>query len=257
MTGLPARFHVIWLEPGSLPKDVARNRDSWRRAHPGWETVLWRESDLGGEAFRPEALDRLRSPLERSQLVRFELLLRHGGAVVDPLMECVSPIDSLLDGSSLTVLERIDGSIDDGLLAAAPANPLVAEAFRLARPREFWGHDLSGTNWVLLASVLDGAEGVTRIPLAQIAARDAKSRSGIAIVDHRPAPAPDERENALLAERALASAQEELDQERDALDGARSALAELEAQLAGRRHDVGLAGRLRRAIRRPIKGHGD
>jgi hypothetical protein len=257
MTGTAKRIHVIWLAPGAVPERVARHIGSWKRLHPRWEVTLWREEEIMREDLRPESLNPLRSPLERSQLIRLELLLRHGGVVVDPLLECVGPIDALCDAESLTVLERADGGIDDGLLAAAAGDSLIEEALRSAQPREFWGNDLSGTNGVLLSGILDGVAGVRRVPPAYIVEGGAEMTPTASLIDHRAEVRFDERDRALFAERALATAQKEVDQERDALDKVRAELARAEAEIAARARDAGLVRRILQVVRRPTDGEGN
>src|SRR3954452_19238383 len=75
---IPHIFHQIWLEPHPFPSDYQRRQASWLRQHPRWELRVWTDKNLPRELRRVEAAERLRSPLERSDILRLEVLWRFG-----------------------------------------------------------------------------------------------------------------------------------------------------------------------------------
>jgi hypothetical protein len=79
---IPHIIHQIWIGPKPVPE---RFIDSWRQ-HPGWEHWLWREADLEALDMTPttRAIWKRESLLHsRSNLGRYEILLKHGGVYID------------------------------------------------------------------------------------------------------------------------------------------------------------------------------
>ena len=95
---IPRVFHQIWL--GERPFPYERERETWLRHHPDWEHRLWTEAELPGDLELTEAANLLRQPAERADILRLELLHRHGGVYLDADFECLKPIDPLLDGAT-------------------------------------------------------------------------------------------------------------------------------------------------------------
>jgi hypothetical protein len=112
---------------------------SWKRHHPGWEVRLWTEEDLPEDPIRPEVLERLRAPVERADILRLEILYRHGGVYVDTDLECRRPIDPLLEGERFVGVAIKPGRMTNTLIAAAPGHPLLERALRELEPmQDYW-----------------------------------------------------------------------------------------------------------------------
>ena len=93
---VPRTIHQIWLGKDPLPEDFAAYVETWRRNHPHWEHRLWTEDNLPAELRRPEVRERIRHPVERADILRLELLWRHGGVYVDVDFECRRPLDPFI-----------------------------------------------------------------------------------------------------------------------------------------------------------------
>src|SRR5262245_53320466 len=78
---IPRVLHQIWL--GEEPFPYERERETWRRQHPSWKLELWTEADVPGDLELREVANRLRQPAERADILRLELLHRHGGVYLD------------------------------------------------------------------------------------------------------------------------------------------------------------------------------
>jgi mannosyltransferase OCH1-like enzyme len=144
---IPLVFHQIWL--GEAPFPYAVERESWHRFHPKWQHRLWTERDLPGDLELAEAANQLRQPAERADILRLELLHRHGGVYLDADFECLKPIDPLLEGVSC-------------FLGLVPGHPLLARAMAEVRPRETYGPvDREGTGPLLLERIRHGVDGIT------------------------------------------------------------------------------------------------
>jgi hypothetical protein len=138
---IPRIVHHIWIGPDPLPNDQRPWLKSWKRHHRDWEHRLWTEEDLPDDPIRPEILERLRAPVERADILRLEILFRHGGVYVDTDLECLRPLDDLLAGADFVGVCHKPGRITNTAIAAAPGHPLLERALR-----EVWPMDTYWTN---------------------------------------------------------------------------------------------------------------
>ena len=135
---IPRILHQIWVGPDPLPDDLAEYREGWIRNHPDWEHRLWTEDNLPRDFVRKEAYELLRRPAERADVIRIELLFRHGGVYVDSTS---SP-----SGRSTPCSRRDfpDGyrkptPPNNAIMGSVPGHPLLADAIRRIRPRTTYG----------------------------------------------------------------------------------------------------------------------
>ena len=143
---IPRVFHQIWLGPEPLPPQHAEYRKTWTRRHPEWELRLWTEENLPDDLERKEIYELLRRPAERSDLLRLELLHRHGGVYVDTDFECRRSIEPLLDGIRFFCAYIDPGRVNNALFGSVAGHPLLERAIREARPRATFGPvDKEGT----------------------------------------------------------------------------------------------------------------
>jgi mannosyltransferase OCH1-like enzyme len=130
---IPRIMHRIWLGADPLPDAFVAFGESWRRHHPGWEHRLWTEDNLPDVRWQ-EILDPHRVPAERANMLRYELLLAHGGVYVDTDFECLRPLDELIDGLDFFAMCLKPGRVANGLIGARPGHPIVRECVEQLRP---------------------------------------------------------------------------------------------------------------------------
>jgi mannosyltransferase OCH1-like enzyme len=128
---IPRVIHHVWV--GSpLPDHLAGHVASWRRHHPGWEHILWRDADLGwlrhkdefaraSSTVPPDAVGQL-----RADIARYEILERHGGLYVDCDTEALRPVDDALAGVDAWAAAEDTHWIGNTYLAAMPGHPVMA-----------------------------------------------------------------------------------------------------------------------------------
>lgn len=159
---IPRIFHQIWLGPDPFPKEYERYQRSWLSRHPGWELRLWAEDELPGDLERKEAYERLRQPAERSDVLRLELLHRHGGVYLDADLECLRSIEPLLDGVRFFCAYNDPGRVNNAIIGSVPGHPLLESAIREVRPRTTYGPvDKDGTGPLFLNRMVAGRSDVT------------------------------------------------------------------------------------------------
>jgi mannosyltransferase OCH1-like enzyme len=136
---IPRTIHQIWIGPDPLPEDHPKWIESWKRQHPTWEHRLWTEENLPDDPIRPEILERLRAPVERADILRLEILYRHGGVYVDADVECLRPVDEALGDAEFVGVCMKPGRVTNTFIASVPGHPLLKRALSEVRPMDvYW-----------------------------------------------------------------------------------------------------------------------
>jgi inositol phosphorylceramide mannosyltransferase catalytic subunit len=110
-----------------MPAEFVAYEQSWRRHHPDWELVTWTDATL--PPLRNQAqFDAATTPAQRADLARYELLLDRGGVYVDCDMECLRPLDELLDGLRAFAGREDEYLINNAIIGAVPGHPVLEAA---------------------------------------------------------------------------------------------------------------------------------
>jgi hypothetical protein len=150
----PRVFHQVWVGPDSFPEEFRTYQQSWLDNHPGWELRLWTEDNLPHPLRRPEGAERLRSPVERCDILRFELVWRFGGIYVDLDFECLLAIEPLIENATFFIGLAGPGRVSSGLFGAVPGHPILDQALEELRPREYFGYDKDAAGWRFLSPIV-------------------------------------------------------------------------------------------------------
>lgn len=134
---IPKVFHQIWInkENPNLPDKFAAYRDGWLKLHPDWEYKLWNLENLDFIPTHIDLINKASSYAQKSDILRYEILLRKGGVYLDTDFECLRNIDKIIcgvknfscseDGQSISIgiLGSVQGSIYmQRCLAGLPSN---------------------------------------------------------------------------------------------------------------------------------------
>jgi inositol phosphorylceramide mannosyltransferase catalytic subunit len=100
---IPRILHQVWL--GSpLPALMHQWALEWQEAHPEWDYWLWTEAAYQAGTWRLEEFHHHASKYApghegqfRSDLLRYEILHQFGGVYLDTDMQCLRPLDELLE----------------------------------------------------------------------------------------------------------------------------------------------------------------
>lgn len=132
---IPRRIHQIWIGPRPVPDAYAAWSETWKARHPGWQHTLWREADLPPVINR-YAFDKIAEMVPeplcygiQADLLRYELLARFGGLYVDLDLECLKPVDELLEDQAFVVaMEPVfSDRVPNDFMAARAGHPLLWE----------------------------------------------------------------------------------------------------------------------------------
>lgn len=103
-TDIPKLIHHIWVGNNVMPDAYKTCIVSWKKMHPVWKFILWDNASLTSENFiYLEKIKACKIPAQAADLMRYEILLKHGGIYLDCDILCLNPIDSLL-GTSKGIL---------------------------------------------------------------------------------------------------------------------------------------------------------
>lgn len=127
---IPKKLHMIWIGPRNAPMECIQ---SWQAMNPGWEFKLWGNDELASGTWRLEPLltwlVRRRKYGSAADLMRYELLYRHGGFYADADSTALRPLDDALFTSDFMASweseEHQPGQIANGFIASVPGHPIL------------------------------------------------------------------------------------------------------------------------------------
>lgn len=168
---IPSTIHRLWLG-GPEPDWTRPFADSWRR--PGWELVEWTDDNVSdlfplvnqdvfdrAEEIAPNHVGQL-----RSDVLRYEILHRHGGVWVDTDFQCLKPIDDLIgDAECFAAWEEPRRWIANGFMGCVPGHPFLEQlidglAANVERHQGFKPNKLTGPQF-FTSQWLQHGRGVT------------------------------------------------------------------------------------------------
>jgi mannosyltransferase OCH1-like enzyme len=246
---IPRVFHQIWVGPDPFLEGFEDWRESWARHHPAWEQQLWTDYNLPPGLRNPQVYERDRRPVERADILRLELLYRFGGVYLDADLECLKPIDPLIDGLDFFGMEIKPGRVTNTVIGSVAGHPILDRALSEVTPQEPSARfDKTKSGPVFLDGVVKQFAPPTIFPH--------KTFNPITPDEHRDAYSihhcartwkgrEEWRAEALRAEARLRKANDELEKERRAHLQTKQALAE------ARRKHTALKGERRQGDAEP------
>lgn len=188
---------------------------------------------------RFEVLERLRSPVERSDILRLEILYAEGGVYVDTDLECLRPMDDELGEADFVATYFKPDRITNTFLASVPGHPILERALAETQPREFYGFDKEVAGPPFLDRMVKGygtaREDIKVLDPALLFAETPETREGALAIHHMSRTWKDAaglRQSMLRAEERLEKAKLKLDQERRRHAATQKKLAKLEKKRA-------------------------
>jgi mannosyltransferase OCH1-like enzyme len=209
---IPRLFHQIWVGAERFPDEFAGYQQSWLGHNPEWELHFWTDENLPEALRRPEVYDRSRTPWERADILRLEVVHRFGGVHVDADFECLRPIDSLLEGVDFFIGYRKPGRVNGALFGAVAGHPILVEALDAIPARDERGYDKDATGPRFLDAQLADRAGVTYFEPAIFYPRTPDELDRAYAVHHKARGWKDEeglRRSLAKAEKRLLEAQAE------------------------------------------------
>ena len=118
---IPKKLHYIWLGGNPLPEIALKCMESWKKFCPDYEIVVWDESNLNLDinTYCREAYDAKKFAF-CSDVLRYDVLYKHGGVYLDIDVEFVKPIDDMLNNHIFLGFESPE-FVAPGLIMGAEA----------------------------------------------------------------------------------------------------------------------------------------
>ncbi len=143
--GLPRTIWFVWLQGREdAPEIVRRCHASWVARNPGWDVRFLDERSLSAVTAIDYRATELGSqlPNHRANVLRLELLARHGGVWADATTFCTRPLEEWLlprmaSGFFAFANPTRTRLLATWLLAAEPGNPLVERLLDVVF--DYWG----------------------------------------------------------------------------------------------------------------------
>jgi len=156
---IPKVIHYIWLGPKEFPETSIAYVQSCIQNHPGWVVKFWTdradralpcpkmEKHLISELSLPsigEFLDKTDNYGEKSDLLRYEILMQEGGIYFDHDIECYHSFDPLVSSvdffAGLEPPHRNTGIETrifpcNAVIGAKPSHPIIAKSLQYVQSR--------------------------------------------------------------------------------------------------------------------------
>jgi len=140
---IPKTIHQIWLGPKEIPQEYLENSKKWQKLHPTWDYKLWREADIADWNFLSKDLfDKASSYQEKADLLRYEILNKHGGLYVDMDYKPLKNFDYVHEkyffyGSIEPIFSaKQNMTVANSIIASTPNNKIFTET--LNKIRNHW-----------------------------------------------------------------------------------------------------------------------
>jgi mannosyltransferase OCH1-like enzyme len=118
---IPRILHFVWIGDDPVPTKYSDNVGEWEKHHRDWDIRVWTEIPDDVE-WRWVTLCE-RRPVMLADILRVEMVYRHGGVYADLDTWAVQSIEHLLDGVAAFVGRNRGGEIDNPIFGATAGNP--------------------------------------------------------------------------------------------------------------------------------------
>jgi hypothetical protein len=103
--------------------------ETWREKHPDWSHHVWTEENIDYPLLNQAQFDAMKNCGGKADVLRYEILNRHGGIYVDADMTCLKPLDpSFLEAGLFAAYEnerRRPGLIANGMIGCTAGHPVM------------------------------------------------------------------------------------------------------------------------------------
>jgi hypothetical protein len=162
---IPRLIHRIWLGDAEVPADQREYGRGFAAYHRDWEQRLWTDADLAGLGIGAPERARARTASELSNLVRYEVLARHGGVDVDTDVECLRDFSPLLRGIEAFAALELPGRVGTAVLGSVPGQRALMRAARECRATLGTGaHSPDANGPYFFSLLLEQEPSVTILP---------------------------------------------------------------------------------------------
>ena len=131
-SAIPHAVHQIW-NTVYVPKSMADYIRTWKKQNPDWDYIFWTHKDMRNliSQVYPEFIklyDMYTSNIFRADIARYFILFTFGGVYADLDMECLRPLDDIIDDSVCLLSQEphIHGSMFQHQISPFTSNAFMA-----------------------------------------------------------------------------------------------------------------------------------
>ena len=100
---IPKIMHFVWLGKQQIPENLTKCMKTCCEHHPEWKKMVWTDKNMPAPFFFTDEYNIDRNPARRSDLIRLQVLYNYGGVYLDTDIECIKPIDKLMEGHNFVM----------------------------------------------------------------------------------------------------------------------------------------------------------
>ncbi len=131
---IPKIFHQIWLGPKPIPDNYNLYRQTWLEKNNNWCTILWNENNITSLTyFKKDDFEKCVNYSEKSDYLRFCIVLEHWGVYLDIDFECLQPIDLLISPYDFFIWKESAGDgrefLNSAIFWATPHHIILKKIF--------------------------------------------------------------------------------------------------------------------------------
>lgn len=133
MSKIPKIIHQVFFSgEAAIPDNYRYYRETIKDRHPHWEYSFWDEAKAkkfmeANYAWFMPVFDAYPYPIQRWDAIRYFILYHYGGFYMDMDIECLKPIDDLLENFELVLSKLVDFS--NAIVGSVPGHPLWLKVF--------------------------------------------------------------------------------------------------------------------------------
>ena len=123
---IPHKIHQIWVGPNPIPTKSKKFIKEIQKLHPDFEYKLWTDKDITKDNFdNYEFIKNSKSYAQKADIMRYEILYRHGGIYLDIDFEIFKNLEPLLTNELVICSEDSFSSfhITNAFIACTKHNP--------------------------------------------------------------------------------------------------------------------------------------
>lgn len=139
---IPKKIHYMWLGKKTIPSNLQRCIDSWKKYCPDYEIIQWDESnydikkcDYMSDAYEAGAYGFV------PDYARLDILYQYGGIYMDTDVELVRNLDDMLYQEAFCGVEKWQTINFGGCSGAVEGHRAILEFLNERKGISFWNHD--------------------------------------------------------------------------------------------------------------------
>ncbi len=143
MNKIPKIIHQVFFSTEvavPIPEKYERCRKTVREHHPHWKHIFWDKTKA--RKFIEEnyfwfltVFDAYPYQIQRIDVIRYFILHYYGGFYMDMDIECIKPIDDLLEDFEMILAKAFHG-YTNAVIGSVPGHPLWLEVFEALKKRQ-------------------------------------------------------------------------------------------------------------------------